>query len=170
MKLKELLLQMYEGHCERLPDETDEDYLQRCGNSMFSQNYTATQLSNIPNVMKHKLVVPIKSKQMLKESVYAKAAENFGTPVGVAHIIGYKNKKQQIEEEGIESFNSIQGELQINAIISDAIELELYQELQRVIYRLKGNKRIKKETTIYNKAWKEITKNENYITKSGQIF
>jgi hypothetical protein len=107
---------------------------------------------------------------MLKESVYAKAAENFGTPVGVAHIIGYKNKKQQIEEEGIESFNSIEGELQINAIISDAIELELYQELQRVIYRLKGNKRIKKETTIYNKAWKEITKNENYITKSGQIF
>jgi len=63
MKLKELLLQMYEGHCERLPDETDEDYLQRCGNSMFSQNYTATQLSNIPNVMKHKLVVPIPIKK-----------------------------------------------------------------------------------------------------------
>ena len=92
---------------------------------------------------------------MLKESVYAKAAENFGTP---------------IEEEGIESFNSIESELKINAIISDAIELELYQELQRVIFRLKANKRIKKETTIYNKAWKEITKNENYITKSGQIF
>ena len=26
MKLKELLVQIYEGHCERLPDETDEDY------------------------------------------------------------------------------------------------------------------------------------------------
>ena len=27
-----------------------------------------------------------------------------------------------------------------------------------------------KETTIYNRAFIEITKNENYITKSGQIF
>jgi hypothetical protein len=62
MKLKELLLQVYEGNCERLPDETDDAYLQRCGHDMFSQNYTATQLSNIPNVMKHRLVVPIPIK------------------------------------------------------------------------------------------------------------
>lgn len=63
MKLKELLLQVYEGNCERLPDETDDAYLQRCANSMFNQSYSATQLSNIPNVMKHKLVVPIPIKK-----------------------------------------------------------------------------------------------------------
>jgi len=58
MKLKELLLKVYEGHCEREPDESDEDYLTRCGNDMFNQQFGISQLSNIPNVMKKKIVVP----------------------------------------------------------------------------------------------------------------
>ena len=108
---------------------------------------------------------------MLKESTYANAATCFGTPVGVAHITGYKNKKEQIREEGIESFKSIEPDLELNAIICDAIEIGLYKELQREIYKIKqrGDKRLK-ETTIYNRAFIEITKNENYITKSGQVF
>jgi hypothetical protein len=108
---------------------------------------------------------------MIKESVYMDVAEEFGTSVGVAHVIGYKNKKEQIKAEGIESFKVIELDLELNAIICDAIEIDKYQELQRAIYniRLKGDKRLK-ETTIYNRAFIEITKNENYITKSGQIF
>ena len=108
---------------------------------------------------------------MIKESVYVDVAEEFGTSVGVAHVIGYKNKKEQIKAEGIESFKVIEGDLELNAIICDAIEIDKYQELQRAIYniRLKGDKRLK-ETTIYNRAFIEITKNENYITKFGQIF
>jgi len=108
---------------------------------------------------------------MIKESVYMDVAEEFGTSVGVAHVIGYKNKKEQIKAEGIESFKVIEPDLELNAIICDAIEIDKYQELQRAIYniRLKGDKRLK-ETTIYNRAFIEITKNENYITKSGQIF
>jgi hypothetical protein len=94
---------------------------------------------------------------MIKESVYEEAANAFGTSVGVAHVIGYKNKKQQIKEEGIESFKSIEPDLEINYIICDAIELGIYQELQRAIYRLRNNKRIKKETTLYDKAFNEIT-------------
>jgi len=94
---------------------------------------------------------------MIKESVYEEAADAFGTSVGVAHVIGFKNKKQQIAEEGVESFKSIEPDLEINYIICDAIELGIYQELQRAIYRLRNNKRIKKETTIYNKAFNEIT-------------
>lgn len=94
---------------------------------------------------------------MIKESVYEEAANAFGTSVGVAHVIGYKNKKQQIKEEGIESFKSIEPDLEINYIICDAIELGIYQELQRAIFKLKNNKRIKKETTLYNKAFNEIT-------------
>ena len=65
MKLKELLLQVYEGHCERLPNETDEDYLQRCGNDMWNQQFGISQLSNIPNVMKQKIVVPNKIEERL---------------------------------------------------------------------------------------------------------
>jgi hypothetical protein len=108
---------------------------------------------------------------MIKESTYVQAAEEFGTSVGVAHIIGFKNKKQQIVEEGVESFKRIEPELEINYIICDAIELNLYQQLQREIYkiRLKGDKRFK-ENTIYRRAFNEITNDKNYITKSGQIF
>ena len=98
---------------------------------------------------------------MIKESVYEEAADAFGTSVGVAHVIGYKNKKQQIKEEGIESFKSIEPDLEINYIICDAIELGIYQELQRAIYKLRNNKRIKKETTLYDKAFNEITKNSH---------
>ena len=60
MKLKDVLLKVYEGHCERLPDESDEDYLQRCGNDMWNQQFGISQLSNIPNVMKTKILVPNK--------------------------------------------------------------------------------------------------------------
>jgi hypothetical protein len=65
MKLKELLLQVYEGHCERLPDESDEEYLTRCGNDMFNQQFGISQLSNIPNVMKTKILVPNKIEERL---------------------------------------------------------------------------------------------------------
>jgi len=60
MKLKELLLQVYEGHCERLPNESDDEYLNRCGNDMFNLPFGISQLSNIPNVMKTKILVPNK--------------------------------------------------------------------------------------------------------------
>jgi len=39
IRLKELLLKVCEGKCERLPNETDEDFISRCGNDMFNQNY-----------------------------------------------------------------------------------------------------------------------------------
>jgi hypothetical protein len=108
---------------------------------------------------------------MIKESIFVEAADNFGTSVGVAHIIGYKNKKQQIVEEGVESFKKIEPDLEINAIVCDAIEIGIYQELQREIYKIKQkrDKRLK-EITIYIRAFNEITNDENYITKSGQIF
>jgi len=60
MKLKDVLVKMYEGSCERQPDETDETYLTRCGNRMFNQQFGISQLSNIPNVMKTKILVPNK--------------------------------------------------------------------------------------------------------------
>jgi hypothetical protein len=108
---------------------------------------------------------------LIKESTYTQAADAFGTSVGVAHIIGFKNKSEQIKEEGIESFKKIEPDLELNMIICDAIEIGMYEELQRKIYKIKqrGDKRLK-ETTIYNRAFDEITNDENYITKSGEIF
>jgi len=108
---------------------------------------------------------------MIKESTYVQAANQFGTSVGVAHIIGFKNKREQIKESGLESFKKIEPDLIINNIVCDSIEIDAYQELQRAVYKIKqrGDKRLK-ETTIYNRAFNEITNDENYITKSGEIF
>jgi hypothetical protein len=63
MKLKELLLQVYEGHCERLPDEGDNDFLTRCGNSFYGPIGSVEDRSNIPLAMKKKIVVPIPIKK-----------------------------------------------------------------------------------------------------------
>jgi hypothetical protein len=108
---------------------------------------------------------------MIKESTYVQAANQFGTSVGVAHIIGFKTKKDQIKEAGVESFKVIEPDLIINNIICDSIEIGTYQKLQRAVYKIKqrGDRRLK-ETTIYNRAFNEITNDENYITKSGEIF
>ena len=62
MKLKELLLQIYEGHCERIEGETDEDYLTRCANHSFNPIGSVADRSNIPLAMKKKIVVPIPIK------------------------------------------------------------------------------------------------------------
>jgi hypothetical protein len=37
MRLKELMVKMFEGYCERIPGENDEDFLTRCGNAGFDR-------------------------------------------------------------------------------------------------------------------------------------
>lgn len=59
MKLLELLVQVYEGTCERLPNESDEDFVARCGNDMFNQKYFDVYKQRVgsfkkPNLMKEK--------------------------------------------------------------------------------------------------------------------
>lgn len=49
IKLKELLLKVYEGHCERLPNEDDEAYLTRCSNSLFNRSGNIAQRGLLPN-------------------------------------------------------------------------------------------------------------------------
>lgn len=103
---------------------------------------------------------------MIREHVYEEAADEFGTSVGVAHIIGYKTKKETIQEEGIEMYKETKDELIINGIICDAIDLELYQELQREIFKIKqtGNKRLKL-LTIYRRAFQQLLDNEEINTE-----
>ncbi len=63
MKLKELLVQIYEGNCERLPNETDEDYLTRCANKDFNPFGSVGDRSNLPLAMKKRIVIPIPIKK-----------------------------------------------------------------------------------------------------------
>ncbi len=100
--------------------------------------------------------------------MYGKIADEFGTSVGVAHIIGYKTKKETIQEDGIELYKETKDDLIINSIICDVIYLELYQELQREIFKIKqkGNKRLKL-LTIYRRAFQQLIDNEEFNTEFG---
>ena len=94
---------------------------------------------------------------MIKEETYNQVATEFATAIGVAHVIGFKTKREQIKEEGVESFKRIEPDLEINAIVCDSIEFDLYQELQRSIYEIRQTKKKLKEITIYRRAFKLAT-------------
>jgi hypothetical protein len=94
---------------------------------------------------------------MIKEETYNQVATEFATAIGVAHIIGFKTKREQIKEEGVESFKKIEPDLEINAIVCDAIEFDLYKELQREVYGIRQTKKKLKEITIYRRAFKQAT-------------
>ena len=78
---------------------------------------------------------------MIKEETYNQVATEFATAIGVAHVIGFKTKKEQITEGGAESFKKIEPDLEINAIVCDTIEFDLYQQLQRSIYEIRQTKK-----------------------------
>lgn len=64
MKLKELLLKtMEEGVCERLPNETDNEFLTRCANQIYNPIGSVTDRSNVPLAMKKRIVIPIPIKK-----------------------------------------------------------------------------------------------------------
>jgi hypothetical protein len=101
---------------------------------------------------------------MLKESVFERVAEEYGTSIGVATIF----KTQPLDEckddfISIKEYNEYEDELTINNIICKAIDINKYNTLQRKLYeiKLKGDKRLK-DLTIYRKAWKETINNNDY--------
>ena len=99
---------------------------------------------------------------MLPEIIYRKASEEFGVPVGVAKIMGFKKKKDHIEEITSESYKQLSNDLDVNWIIAECILDGNYKELEREIYRLKStNKRLKSELSIYKRAYKNINGETN---------
>ena len=108
---------------------------------------------------------------MLPEIIYRKASEEFGVPVGVAKIMGFKKKKDHIEEITSESYKQLSNDLDVNWIIADCVFDGTYKKLQREVYRLKStNKRLKSELTIYKRAYKNINGETNTnISKSGKV-
>lgn len=96
---------------------------------------------------------------MLKESVFERVANEYGASIGVANIF----KVQPLEEcrgdfESDKDYKEYEEELTINHIICKAVELGKYQKLQRLIYKIKSDKRLK-DLTIYRRAWKETINN-----------
>ena len=94
---------------------------------------------------------------MLDEKIYQEASTEFGTTIGVAHIVGYKTKEEHIEERTKASYKILSDSLDINDIICDSIYNDVYVEFQRKLYELNKTKRKgTKEITIYKRAWKEL--------------
>lgn len=107
---------------------------------------------------------------MIRLEGYEWIAKTFGVSVGVANILGYKRRDEAKEEYTTPiAFKKFNDELDINYIITDAIEEGKYKELQRELYRLNGKKHPRiKELTIYKKAWKE-TNGKNNKSKSSKV-
>ena len=54
---------MEEGVCERLPNESDNDFVSRCANQIYNPIGSVAQRSNVPLAMKKKIVIPIPIKK-----------------------------------------------------------------------------------------------------------
>lgn len=110
------------------------------------------------------------SEDMLREEVYDRLAEDFGATIAVAQILGYKHLEDERDEYEPVKYRNMKSQLDVNAIISESIEESKYQTLQRELFRLKGKVSPKiKETTIYNKVWKNINGKETNRAKSGEV-
>lgn len=99
---------------------------------------------------------------MLPEIIYRKASGEFGVPVGVAKIFGFKNKKDHIEEITPENYKKLSDDLDINWIVVECILDGIYKKLQRELFRLKSsNPRLKTELSRYRRAYKNINGKSN---------
>jgi len=103
---------------------------------------------------------------MLKEEVFNRAAQDFGTSIGVAKIFKMQplaEYKEEIKDDL--AFDIYKKELEINNIIIDVVDLGLYKELQMTIWDIKTKRKskIQDDLRLYRKAYKEITKDLDYI-------
>jgi len=94
---------------------------------------------------------------MLRQEVYQKTSEVFGTVVGVANV-DYKN----LDEVSVDNeftpvtYKKASDEIDINNIICLAIDYDKYKELQKNLYKhnIKRHPKIK-DVTIYKRAWED---------------
>ena len=77
MKLKELLTKVFEGVCERLPNESDNDFVSRCANQIYNPIGSIAQRSNVPLAMKKKIVVPIPIKRSAVRETIKKVGNKY---------------------------------------------------------------------------------------------
>ena len=65
IRLKELLVKVFEGRCERHDGESDEDFIRRCGNQGWGNDRAINHIPAKSTVMKKKVVIPIKRDNKL---------------------------------------------------------------------------------------------------------
>jgi len=96
---------------------------------------------------------------MLKEEVFNRVAQEYGTSIGVAKIFSLQALDEVRDEFEKNDYIEYERKLCINYIITDSIDMGLYKELQRTIYDIRVNRKttIKDELKLYKKAYKEIT-------------
>jgi hypothetical protein len=96
---------------------------------------------------------------MLKEEVFNRVAQEYGTSIGVAKIFSLQALDEVRDEFEKNDYIEYERKLCINYIITDSIDMGLYKELQRTIYDIRVNRKskIKDELKLYKKAFKEIT-------------
>lgn len=94
---------------------------------------------------------------MLKQEAYEKVSEVFGTVVGVASMVGMVDLTEVEGAEEPVTYKKFSDEIDVNGIITKAIDTGKYRELQKNLYILnkKRNPRAK-ELTIYKRAWDNI--------------
>jgi hypothetical protein len=99
---------------------------------------------------------------MLKEEVFDKVAKEYGTSIGVAKIFSLQPLEEVKDEFEKKEYKEYERKLSINYIITDAIEMGLYKELQKKLYELRviRKTKIQDELKLYRKAFKELTNNE----------
>ena len=105
---------------------------------------------------------------MLKSETYIKTANEFGVSVGVASMVRFSPLTDSIDSVDKPTYKRMGSDLAINKIITHCIEMGMYQQLQRELYRIrvsKGKRKIS-ELTIYREAMKSI-KSLNKSTKEN---
>ena len=98
---------------------------------------------------------------MLREELYMEVADEFGTIVGVASVIGYQELHESKDKDENETFKQVSDELDVNTYVLESIYDDRYQELQKELYLLnqKRDKRLK-EVTIYKRAFNAAQAND----------
>lgn len=95
---------------------------------------------------------------MLKQEAYEKVSEVFGTVVGVATMMGVVDLEDTKEVTEPVTYKKYSDEIDVNMIITKAIDAGKYRELQKNLYILNKNRHPRaKDLTIYKRAW-EATK------------
>lgn len=93
---------------------------------------------------------------MLREEIYQKTATEFATPVGVASIIGYRTKSETVKEMESIGVKELNRDMDINGIITAAIQSGKYHQLSRGVWKLGKENRRLGERGLYIRVWKEI--------------
>jgi len=95
IKLKEVLVKVLEGRCERLDNESDEDFITRCGNQGWDNNggVGINLTPHMSTTMQKKLVIPMKETIKKIGNKYVVYPKNGGKRLGTHSTLSSAKKQ-----------------------------------------------------------------------------